>query len=111
MLPNGNDSHHLRGRSVPLRAQTEEALLDLYARERSPDVREELVRRFMPLARSLALRYRRQTESLDDLIQVAGLGLVKAVDRFDPGHERGFAAYAVSTILWETRRHFRAHVW
>ena len=73
----------------PLRTQSEEALLDLYARDRSPAVREELVRRFMPLARSLALRYRRQTESLDDLVQVAGLGLVKAIDGFDPGRERG----------------------
>ncbi len=65
----------------------------------------------MPLARSLAMRYRRQTESLDDLVQVAGLGLVKAVDGFDPGRERPFAAYAVPTILGELRRHFRDHVW
>ncbi len=110
-MPNGDAGDQSRGRSLPLRTQSEEALLDLYARERSPAVREELVRRFMPLARSLALRYRRQTESLDDLVQVAGLGLVKAVDRFDPGHERGFAAYAVPTILGELRRHFRDHVW
>ena len=110
-LPNGDAGDQSRGRCLPLRTQSEEALLDLYARERSPAVREELVRRFMPLARSLALRYRRQTESLDDLVQVAGLGLVKAVDRFDPGHERGFAAYAVPTILGELRRHFRDHVW
>jgi RNA polymerase sigma-B factor len=97
--------------STPLRARSEEALLRLYAAERSPAVREELVRRFMPLARSLAMRYRRQTESLDDLVQVAGLGLVKAVDRFDPTHERAFAAFAVPTILGELRRHFRDHVW
>jgi RNA polymerase sigma-B factor len=95
----------------PLQTRSEEALLRLYAAERSPDVREELVRRFMPLARSLAMRYRRQTESLDDLVQVAGLGLVKAVDRFDPDHGRGFAAFAVPTILGEIRRHFRDHVW
>jgi len=94
-----------------MQARSEESLLRLYAAERSPDVREELVRRFMPLARSLAMRYRRQTESLDDLVQVAGLGLVKAVDRFDPSHGRGFAAYAVPTILGEIRRHFRDHVW
>ena len=106
------DAHdHPLEASVPLRARSEEALLRLYAVERSTDVREELVRRFMPLARSLAMRYRRQTESVDDLIQVAGLGLVKAVDRFDPSHERGFAAFAVPTILGEIRRHFRDHVW
>jgi RNA polymerase sigma-B factor len=89
----------------------EAALLDRYASTRSPEVRDELVRRFMPLARSLALRYRRQTESLDDLIQVANLGLVKAIDGFDPERGRPFSAYAVPTILGELRRHFRDHVW
>ena len=66
----------------------------------------------MPLARSLAMRYRRQTESLDDLVQVAGLGLVKAVDRLrSRATSAAFAAYAVPTILGELRRHFRDHVW
>jgi RNA polymerase sigma-B factor len=97
--------HELAGLS------SEEVLLRRYAAERTPALREELVRRFMPLARSLAMRYRRQTESLDDLVQVAGLGLVKAIDGFDPGRERPFAAYAVPTILGELRRHFRDHVW
>jgi RNA polymerase sigma-B factor len=96
---------------LPAGAQPEDALLRRFASERSPELRDELVRRFMPLARSLAMRYRRQTESLDDLVQVAGLGLVKAVDRYDPSHGRGFAAYAVPTILGELRRHFRDHVW
>jgi RNA polymerase sigma-B factor len=86
-------------------------LLRRYAADRSPALREEVVERFMPLARSLAMRYRRQTESLDDLIQVAGLGLVKAVDGFDPERGKPFAAYAVPTILGELRRHFRDHVW
>jgi RNA polymerase sigma-B factor len=65
----------------------------------------------MPLARSLAMRYRRQTESLDDLVQVAALGLVKAIDGFDPARGKPFTAYAVPTILGELRRHFRDHVW
>ena len=98
-------------RRIPPGAESDEELLRRYSTDRSPARREELVRRFMPLARSLALRYRRQTESLDDLVQVAGLGLVKAIDRFDPAHERGFAAFAVPTILGELRRHFRDHVW
>jgi RNA polymerase sigma-B factor len=85
--------------------------LRLYARTRDPDVRERLVVRFMPLARSLAGRYRRQTESFDDLVQVANLGLVKAIDGFDPDRGRPFTAYAVPTILGELRRHFRDHVW
>jgi RNA polymerase sigma-B factor len=94
-----------------LRAMSEEELQRLYAAEGSQRVREELVRRFMPLARSLAMRYRRQTESLDDLVGVANLGLVKAIDGFDPDRGRPFGAYAVPTILGELRRHFRDHVW
>lgn len=105
------DADNERIRELAPRGESEEVLLRRYATTRSPVVREELVRRFMPLARSLAMRYRRQTESLDDLVQVAGLGLVKAVDGFDPGRERPFAAYAVPTILGELRRHFRDHVW
>ena len=49
-----------------------------------PQLKEELVRRFLPLARSLALRYRGTPEQLEDLIQVASLGLIKALDGFDP---------------------------
>jgi RNA polymerase sigma-B factor len=100
-----------RERDLALRREREEILLRRYASSRDPALREELVRRFMPLARSLALRYRRRTESLDDLIQVANLGLVKAIDGFDPGRARPFTAYAVPTILGEIRRHFRDHVW
>jgi RNA polymerase sigma-B factor len=82
-----------------------------FATTRSSVLREELVRRYMPLARSLALRYRRRTESLDDLVQVANLGLVKSINGFDPGRGFPFEAYAVPTILGELRRHFRDHVW
>jgi RNA polymerase sigma-B factor len=89
----------------------EEALLRRYACDRSPELRDALVRRYMPLARSLAMRYRRRSESLEDLVQVANLGLVKAIDGFDPDRGRPFAAYAVPTILGELRRHFRDHVW
>lgn len=108
--PGGDTGNRRVGEITALR-ESEELLLRRYASERSPVVREELVRRLMPLARSLAMRYRRQTESLDDLVQVAGLGLVKAVDGFDPDRGRPFTAYAVPTILGELRRHFRDHVW
>ena len=91
--------------------EREQLLLRRFYMTRSPDLKEELVRRFMPLARSLAMRYRGASESLDDLVQVANLGLVKAIDGFDPGRERPFTAYAVPTILGELRRHFRDHVW
>jgi len=98
-------------RIEPDQRRREEALLRLYARSRSPHVREDLIGRFMPLARSLAMRYRGGTESVEDLVQVASLGLVKAIDGFDPERGKPFTAYAVPTILGELRRHFRDHVW
>ncbi|HEY1276771.1 MAG TPA: SigB/SigF/SigG family RNA polymerase sigma factor [Thermoleophilaceae bacterium] len=75
------------------------------------DAREELVERFMPLARDLALRYTYTGEPFDDLLQVASLGLLKALDRFEPGRGTKFTSYAAPTILGELRRHFRDKGW
>ncbi|MFE7766991.1 SigB/SigF/SigG family RNA polymerase sigma factor [Streptomyces sp. NPDC057438] len=73
-------------------------------------VRDELVRAWLPMAHRIASRFRNRGESLEDLRQVAAMGLVKAVDRFEP--ERGaFESYAVPTITGEIKRHFRDRMW
>jgi len=69
------------------------------------------VRRYLPFAKSLTQRYRGASEPFDDLLQVAGLGLVNAIDRFDPGRGVPFTAFASPTILGELKRHFRDRVW
>jgi RNA polymerase sigma-B factor len=99
----------LESRIVP--GVSEESLL--FARHGQGDriAREDLVRRFMPLARSLARRYDRSSEPFEDLLQVASLGLLKALDRFDPELGHPFASFAVPTILGEMRRHFRDAGW
>jgi RNA polymerase sigma-B factor len=89
----------------------EQALLRDYVAKPTPGLEEELVRRFTPLARSLALRYRGGVERTEDLTQVASLALVKALRGFDPERGRSFKAYAAPTILGELRRHFRDHSW
>jgi RNA polymerase sigma-B factor len=73
--------------------------------------REELCARFLPLARRLALRYRNPHEPSDDLIQVASIGLLGAIDRFSTDRGDDFIAFAVPTILGELKRHFRTTSW
>jgi RNA polymerase sigma-B factor len=82
-----------------------------FAESRDPGIREQLITRNMPFAKRLALRYRGASESFDDLLQVANLGLVNAVDRFDPERGIPFTAFASPTILGELKRHFRDRVW
>ena len=73
--------------------------------------RERMIERHLPLADSLARRYRHTTEPLDDLTQVARLGLMKAVDRWDPDRGNAFSTFAVPTIRGELQRHFRDRTW
>jgi RNA polymerase sigma-B factor len=89
----------------------EDELLRRFASSRDPAVMEEIVRRFLPFARSLALRYRGGTEQIEDLVQVANLGLVQAIERFDPSRGAAFKSFAAPTILGELKRHFRDRVW
>ncbi|WP_205697434.1 SigB/SigF/SigG family RNA polymerase sigma factor [Conexibacter sp. SYSU D00693] len=93
------------------RLREDKVLLQRFQRTQDPQLRDELVRRFLPLARKLARRYDRADEPFEDLVQVASLGLVKAIDRFDASREVAFSSYAVPTILGELRRHFRDKTW
>ncbi len=102
--------------SVPLRAGAaltpvggleERALVARHRDDGDVAAREELVRRYMPLARRLAGRFRYTGESADDLLQVACLALVKAIDRYDPERGTSLYSYAVPTIVGELKHHLR----
>ncbi|MGZ4219087.1 MAG: SigB/SigF/SigG family RNA polymerase sigma factor [Solirubrobacteraceae bacterium] len=91
--------------------QTDEELLRAYGREGDQAAREELVERYLPFARKLALRYVRSHEPLEDLVQVACLGLLNAIERFQPGRGTTFVGFAAPTIIGEIKRHFRDKGW
>jgi RNA polymerase sigma-B factor len=87
------------------------ALFREFASSRRRTLRNELVERHMGLAVHIANRYRRSNVNDDDLRQVAMIGLVKAVDRFDPDYGASFSAFAGRTIEGELKRHFRDRSW
>jgi RNA polymerase sigma-B factor len=89
----------------------DDELLLTYHLDRDLVVRDELVRRFMPFARKLALRYIHSREPLDDLVQVACVGLLNAIERFEPGRGKKFTSFAAPTIVGELKRHFRDKGW
>ena len=89
----------------------ERALFHRYHSLGDHSAREDLAKRFMPLARQLARRHQNGREPLEDLVQVASLGLVKAIDRFDSSRGTAFSSYAVPTISGELKRYFRDSAW
>jgi RNA polymerase sigma-B factor len=110
---------HLHGtRGAPIRRNdavpaSQREKPELFARAQAGDrtAQQQLTERFLPLARQLARRYQGGDEPLDDLVQVASVGLLKAIDRFDPARGIAFSSYAVPTILGELKRHFRDRTW
>lgn len=89
----------------------DERELELFDGRHDPEARRQLVERYTPLANRLAMRYRGRGEPIDDLKQVAALGLLKAIDRFDVERNVRFATFATTTILGELRRHLRDKTW
>ncbi len=101
--------------TLPIRAVTPNAsdveLFAAYQERRDPRIRDLITTRYLPFARKLALRYRHTHESVDDLTQVASLGLLKAIERYDPERGIKFSSFAAPTILGELKRHFRDRGW
>src|SRR3954468_4623641 len=85
-------------------------LLERYKRDGDTGAREELMRRMMPLVHRIATAYGARGHA-DDLEQVAALGLVKAIDRYDPSYGVPLRTYAIPTMFGEVRRYLRDHAW
>ncbi|WP_445148735.1 SigB/SigF/SigG family RNA polymerase sigma factor [Baekduia sp. Peel2402] len=95
----------------PRDAPGDARLLRRFAMTRDQQMREQLVVRYLPLARYAASHYVRHSEPFDDLLQVASVGLLKSIDRFDPSNGATFSSFALPTMLGELRRHFRDRGW
>jgi RNA polymerase sigma-B factor len=99
----------LGGMVDPLEAESSQE--ELFARRTEAGVRDQLVERYLPLAQNLARRYQRSGQPIEDLVQIASIGLIKAVDGFDQSRGASFESYAVPTILGELKRYHRDRGW
>ncbi|SEB78941.1 RNA polymerase sigma-B factor [Streptomyces sp. 2131.1] len=96
---------------APSRADAFHRLRALPDGPEKDELRRATVCAWLPMAHRLASRFRDRGEPLDDLRQVAAIGLVKAVDRYDPARGKAFETYAIPTVVGELKRHFRDHTW
>jgi RNA polymerase sigma-B factor len=106
--PSGETEHDEYAHLIPLQRRYAECVPEDPDRQR---LRHQLISGYRPVAEHLARRFTGRGEPLEDLIQVATVGLIKAVDRFDPTHGSSFLSFAVPTITGELRRYFRDHGW
>src|SRR5919206_2281365 len=102
-----HDGHHTNA----ARAVREQDLLRRYHVGGDTRARDQLAEEMLPLARALAGRYAGRGEALDDLVQVACVGIMKAIEGFDLTRDVRFSSYATPTVLGEIKRHFRDKTW
>lgn len=110
-MPTKVSAKHHPHDDAPDTAEAFRRLAELPPGPQRDTLRERVVEAWLPMAERLAGRFRSRGESYEDLRQVAALGLVKAVDRYDPERGNAFESYAVPTITGEIKRHFRDHMW
>ncbi|MGY6021412.1 RNA polymerase sigma factor SigF [Streptomyces spinosirectus] len=110
-MPSKASAKHHPHDDAPDTADAFRKLAGLPPGQQRDTLRGQIVEAWLPMAERLAGRFRNRGESYEDLRQVASLGLVKAVDRYDPELGNAFESYAVPTITGEIKRHFRDHMW
>ncbi|MGI5459390.1 RNA polymerase sigma factor SigF [Streptomyces sp. CA-249302] len=110
-MPTRVSAKHHPHDDAPDTAEAFRRLAALPPGQQRDTLRERVVEAWLPMAERLAGRFRSRGENYEDLRQVAALGLVKAVDRYDPERGNAFESYAVPTITGEIKRHFRDHMW
>jgi len=118
-LAPAGDTRHIPAQRAGRKSTVDDSAVDMLRElarvpqddPRRASLREGAIEAWLPLGRHLAQRFHGRGEPLDDLVQIATVGLIKAIDRFDPEYGNDFAAYAVPTIVGEIKRHFRDRTW
>lgn len=104
-------SSRKKGRVAEWAHDDAESLFHKFAQTRDPGIRDRLVVMHQNLVRYLAGKFMNRGEPIEDLVQVGSIGLINAIDRYDPGRGTKFSTYATPTIVGEIRRHFRDKAW